>query len=221
MSRVPPQGERGSLAEHLLAGAPRPLLSRSGEQRLGPRQREVLDNLQQMVLVEGISRFTIGELAARMGCSRRTLYELAPSKEQLQLVVLDRLMQHTGRQALAAIDPGSSAVQQLRQYVTGGIDHVFRAAAYDDMADVPAARRLLDRHYGFAATVIERLLVLGVERGELRVREPAVVAQVISSSAQHFTDPDVLESMGTSLGEALDAMFDALLVGLVAPSRRD
>lgn len=221
MSPTDPDDERAALLRRLLAGAPRPLLSRTAEQRLGARQREVLDNLQQMVLVEGISRFTIGELAARMGCSRRTLYELAPSKEQLQLLVLDRLMQHTGRQSLSAIDPSSRVVDQLRQYVTGGIDHAFRAAAYDDVADVPAARRLLDRHYGFAATVIERLLVLGVERGELHVGSPAVVAQMISASAQHFNDPDVLDATGLALGPALDAMFDALLGGLVVRRRAD
>ena len=57
-----------------------------------------------------------------MGCSRRTLYELAPSKEQLQLVVLDRLLQRIGRQALAAVALDGPVIDQLRQYVTSGID---------------------------------------------------------------------------------------------------
>lgn len=202
------------LRRQLLAGAPRPLLSRSAEQRLGARQREVLDGLEQMVLAEGISRFTIGELAARMGCSRRTLYELAPSKEQLQLLVLDRLLQRVGRQALAAVDPSEPLVVQLRRYVTSGIDFAFRAAAYDDVADVPAARRLLDRHYRFAATVMERMIALGGERGEIRPVNAAVVATMISTSALHLSEPGVMAVTGLELADALDAMFDALLGGL-------
>ncbi len=198
----------------LLAGAPRPLLSRTAEQRLGLRQREVLDGLERMVLAEGLSRFTIGELAARMGCSRRTLYELAPSKEQLQLLVLDRLLQRIGRQALAAVAPEAPLAVQLRQYVTSGVDYTFRAAAYDDVADVPAARRLLDRHYRFAATIMERMIELGIERDEIRPVHAGVVATMISTSAQHLAEPDVLEDFGVPLAELLDAAFDALLGGL-------
>lgn len=219
MSAAPTDAD--DLRRLLLAGAPRPLLSRTAEQRLGRRHREVLDGLEEMVLAEGISEFTIGELAARMGCSRRTLYELAPSKEQLQLLVLDRLFQRIGREALGAVDPASPIVEQLRQYVTSGIDYAFRASAYDDMADVPAARRLLDRHFRFAATIMERLLALAIERGEIRPVNAAVVAAMISTTAQHLSQGEVVEDLGISVGDALRDMLDALVGGLAWPAAPD
>ena len=46
--------DTGELRRLLLAGAPRPLLSRTAEQRLGRRHREVLDGLEEMVLAEGM-----------------------------------------------------------------------------------------------------------------------------------------------------------------------
>jgi len=198
----------------LTAGAPRPLISRAAEQRLGERHGEVLDGLERTLLDEGLSGFTVAQLAARMGCSRRTLYELAPSKEQLQLVVLDRLLHRLGRQAVAAVDPASSVVEQLRQYVTSGIDFAFRSTAHDDLADVPAARRLLDRHHRFASTIIERMINVGIARGELRVVNPSVVAAVVSTSAVHLAQPEVLDDIGLDLAQVLDEMFDALLGGL-------
>ena len=47
------------------------------------RRAELFDGLVALVLAEGFSAFTLDELAARLHCSKRTLYALAGSKEQL------------------------------------------------------------------------------------------------------------------------------------------
>ena len=179
MALDPTAADRHDLTAQLLVGAPRPLLSTTAEERLGARHREVLDGLEAIVRDDGLSGFTIGELAARLTCSRRTLYELAPSKDELLLLVLDRFMHRIGRQAIAAIDPAAPATEQLRQYVTANTDYAFRSAAYDDLADTPGAHRLLDRHFRFAVSIIERLVTQGIERGELREVNASVVAAVL------------------------------------------
>jgi AcrR family transcriptional regulator len=200
---------------HLLfVGAPRPLLSTSAEERLGARHREVLDGLEAIVRDDGLSGFTIGELAARLTCSRRTLYELAPSKDELLLLVLDRFMHRIGRQAIAAIDPAAPATEQLRQYVSANTDYAFRSAAYDDLTDTPGAHRLLDRHFRFAVSIIEHLVTQGIERGELREVNASVVAAVLLSGTVHLAQPDVIDDIGGELGSAIDAMLDVVLRGL-------
>ncbi len=201
--------------EVLRLGAPRPLLSRSAEEKLGPRHSEVLDRLEHLFLAEGFSQLTIGGLAAGVGCSRRTLYELAPSKEQLVLVVLDRLLHRKGRTAFAAIEHDQPLIDQLHQYVTGGIDFEFRAAVYDDLADDPAARRLLDRHYRFGRTVIERLVTVGIERREFRPVNPAVVAATIAGSGLYLNQPDIIDDIGLDRSQILDEMLDFVLPSLL------
>src|SRR5437879_3269606 len=47
------------------------------------RRSELFDDLVALLLREGFARFTLDELAARLHCSKRTLYGLASSKEQL------------------------------------------------------------------------------------------------------------------------------------------
>ena len=49
---------------------PRPLLSQRAEERLGPRHRQVLDQLEQLFLEEGFAGISVRELAANVGCSR-------------------------------------------------------------------------------------------------------------------------------------------------------
>ncbi len=102
-------------------------------------------------------------LAATVGCSRRTLYELAPSKHELVLVVLDRFLHRVGRNALDGIDSEAPYTEQIRRYFVGAVELQRRTSAFaDDLADDPAARRLFDRHFRYVVSVIERLVDEGI-----------------------------------------------------------
>ncbi len=181
---------------------------------MGHRHREVLDGLEALLRAGELAPLTIGALAARLECSRRTLYELAPSKDQLFVLTLDRFMHRIGREAVAAIEPDAPASTQLRQYVTTNLGYAFRSAAYDDLADVPGTRRVLDRHYRFAATILQRIVARGMEQGEFRPVEPSVVAAVVLASTVHLGQPDVIDDLGISLGTAVETMLDLCLQGL-------
>lgn len=194
---------------------PRPLLSRRAEERLGPRHREVLDQLEALFLRQGFAAFTVRELAAGVGCSRRTLYELAPSKDELVLLVLDRFLHRVGRSALAAIDPDAPAADQIRAYFRGGIELQRQTTVFaEDLADEPAARRLLDRHFRYVMAVVEQLVRRGVERGELRPVNPAVVAALLAGSGLYLNQPEVAADLGVPQSDVTDEVLDLVLRSL-------
>ncbi len=191
---------------------PRPLLSQRAETELGPRHREVLDELETLFLREGFSGLSVRELAAHVGCSRRTLYEVAPSKDELVLIVLDRFLHRVGRDALDAIDTTRSYADQITAYFLGGLElqrltHVFG----EDLADDAAMRRLFDRHYGFVMAVTEQLVTDGVAAGEFRPVEPAVVAGVLAGTGMFFHQPDVQSDSGLDLQHAIDGALDLVV----------
>ena len=64
--------------------APRPVLDRDREAQLTDRQREVLDGLGHL-FDNGFAELTMAGIAAHVGCSLRTLYDLAPSRDELVL----------------------------------------------------------------------------------------------------------------------------------------
>lgn len=198
----------------LLVGAPRPLLSKRAEAALGARHREVLDGLETLFLAGELGTLTIGELATRLGCSRRTLYELAPSKEQLFLLVLDRVMQRIGQTAIAAVDSNLPAAVQLHQYAIGSLRYAFGSLAYDDVSEADGASRAVERHYAFATSVIERIIARGIDNGEFRPVNPAVAGVVILASAVHLARPDVLEHLGLPLVDAVSQMLEIAVAGL-------
>lgn len=198
----------------LTLGAPRPLLSQTAERRLGARHREVLDQIEALFLDDGFADITIAQIAAGVGCSRRTIYEIASSKEQLVLTVIDRSMHRLGRAALGAVRPGDPLIDQLRQYIEGGIDLHRRAGLFEDLADHAAARRLVDRHFRFVMTVVERLVSLGVERGEFAPVTPSVVAAVVTGSSIYLTQPELIDDVGVEFPALVSEMLDLTLAAL-------
>ena len=57
---------------------------------LTDRQLELADSLVDLFVAQGFSAFTLDDIAARLGCSKRTLYVLADSKEQLATLAVRR-----------------------------------------------------------------------------------------------------------------------------------
>lgn len=191
---------------------PRPLLSQRAEAQLGPRHREVLDELESLFLREGFSGLSVRELAAHVGCSRRTLYEVAPSKDELVLIVLDRFLHRVGRDALEAIDTSRSFADQITAYFLGGVELQRLTAVFgEDLADDAAARRLFDRHYGYVMAVTEQLVTDGVAAGEFRPVEPAVVAGVLAGTGMFFHQPDVQSDSGLDLQHAIDGALELVV----------
>lgn len=200
--------------------APKPLLPRRTEERLGPRHREILDQLEAVFLDEGFASVTVAQLASAVGCSRRTLYELAPSKDALVLMVLDRFLHRVGRGALNAVDSDASIASQVRSYINGALELQRLTAAFaDDLADDPAARRLLDRHFRYVMSVSETLIERGIEAGEFRNVSPAVAAGMLAGSGLYLSQPGILEDMRLTRDQATREMTDIVLRSLMQPAQ--
>jgi AcrR family transcriptional regulator len=94
------------------------MLDRNPKNAAGARQQELLDALEEIFEKEGFRKVTMAELAARLRCSRRTFYELAGSKEELFLRVLERLLgriRRLGDEAAGELqDPGARLEAFLR-----------------------------------------------------------------------------------------------------------
>ena len=116
---------------------------------------------------------------------------------------------------LAEINPDDPIIDQIRRYMTGGFELQRLATAFaEDLADHPAARRLLDRHFRYVMTVVERLVTEGIEQGELREVTPSVVAGAIAGSSLYMIQPDIGSDFGVDVSKAGEEMLDFLLASL-------
>lgn len=196
---------------------PSPVLPRERERRLTPRQRQILDELNG-VFAHGFAAFTMAELAARLNCSLRTLYSLAPSRDELVLIVVDRSLWRTGRNARAAIEPGMAPLDALRAYLAAAMEAIsgWTQTFARDLTSVPAARRLSAGHDAYLFAVTKTLLDLAVEHGDVAPVDTAGVAHVLAGLGTELTRPEVYATLQSTPKQAADTIVAVILRGLVA-----
>jgi AcrR family transcriptional regulator len=194
---------------------PRPIMGRDRERALTERQRELLDQMERLI-AGGFATLTMAELAARLNCSLRTLYALAPSRDELVLVVVDRNLWRVGRAARDAVREDLAPLDAVRAYLEAATVAVsgWTEAFGRDLAAVPAAQELEEGHNEYLFDVTRTLLDLAAERGDIADVDTAAVARVLAGLGRFFSRPQVISSLESSPKEAADQVVDLVLRGL-------
>lgn len=180
------------------------------------RQLEVLDGLETIVLIEGFRDLTVGGLAERLRCSRRTLYELADSKEELVLIVIDRLLRRLARVAHEAARLETTELERLRSFLIKGLTELHRATLSfsEDVEADPAAAELVESHFRYANEIVVRMLDEGVKSGEFAPIHTRVAAEALMAGMAVLQRPSVLRQAGVTVAEAFEEFFLILTDGL-------
>jgi AcrR family transcriptional regulator len=194
---------------------PRPIMGRDRERALTERQRELLDQMERL-FAGGFATLTMAELAARLNCSLRTLYALAPSRDELVLIVVDRNLWRVGRAARDAVREDLAPLDAVRAYLEAATVAVsgWTEAFARDLAAVPAAQELEEGHNEYLFDVTRTLLDVAVERGHIADVDTAAVARVLAGLGRFFSRPQVISSLESSPKEAADQVVDLVLRGL-------
>jgi AcrR family transcriptional regulator len=148
--------------------------------QLSARQGEILDALEATFLAEGLD-VTVGVLALRARCSRRTLYEIAPSKERLFVLVLDRMLQRIGVNARDAAAAQTTHAGKLHAYLDAA-DPVLRHVTDRFSCALKTYRpacRTYERHAAIARASLAEFVAAGAAAGTFGRHDPERVADVL------------------------------------------
>lgn len=174
------------------------------ERRLTRRQRGLLDALVDLVLAEGFSHLTMDDFASRLGCSKRTLYALAGSKDQLAT----EAVKHFFRRATSQVETAIAHVRKPDRLVTRYLEAVAEAlrpatrAFLDDMASFPPAREVYEANTAYAADRVRQLIDAGTRSGAFRRVPAPFVAEVVTATMRRITAGEIERTTGLSDAEA-------------------
>ncbi len=191
--------------------------------RRGPERREaILDALEAIFLNEGFRGLTVGALAARLRCSRSTLYALAPTKEALFLLVEDRILRRIGREARRRAGACEDAGDRVAAFLESTISSLrpVGEAFLDDVFRYEPARQLFDRHQRGAMETLQHLIAEGIAAGALKGVDPRIAAEALDAAVQRVRDPAFLRDTGISPSDAFAQVSQLLRHGLIRPGTR-
>ncbi|RCW43637.1 TetR family transcriptional regulator [Halopolyspora algeriensis] len=184
------------------------------------RRADLLDRLCELFLAEGFAHFTLNELAARLRCSKSTLYNLAGSKEQLAV----RVVNHYFKCATASIEHRVSEMTDVRARMHAYLQAASEALApasrrfIEDMAANPATRATYEANARAAAEHIRSDVKEGVRDGVFREVDAALVGEMVGLTITAIQRGEIGERTGLSDSEAFAALSHFLVDGLATRS---
>ncbi len=192
----------------------------SPESPLRPRATALLPRIEEIILHEGFSRLTVSELAERLSCSKRTIYEIAPSKNALVLNVLREFFARIRSDADAAAALRDAPAESLHDYLQVGV----RAAQRLSQETVTDIRRwapafsVWKDHVGLRVQGFCLLLERGIHAGAFRAVRPVLVAELVFASLSRMLEPGFYAATEISVSEAFQEHYQLLLAAL-APGK--
>lgn len=203
----------------MLSGVTRPSSPRSasGAGRRGAARRdELFDQLVTLLLAEGFGELTLDDLAARLHCSKRTLYGLADSKEQLVRAAVVHFFRHATVEVEAQVARHADPAERLVAYL-GAVAHQLAPASptfFDDVAAFQPAAEIYERNTRAAARRVSELIDDGVRSGAFRPVHVALAADVITSAMVRIQTRQVAFATGLDDATAYEQLAELLLHGL-------
>jgi len=169
-------------------------------------------------LADGFARSTLDTLAARMHCSKSTLYALAPSKEELARRVAVHFFSGAAVRVEAAVASADDARARVDAYLRGVAAELRPAseAFFCDLARYPRVAAVYRRNTDIAAARVRDLISDGVATGEFRSVPSGFVADVVSATMVRIQQREIAATTGLDDAAAYAALADLVLHGLDA-----
>ena len=145
------------------------LVARKTFKNLTEKHINVIEDFEDL-LEKGIANLTMSDIASKLKVSLRTLYEIAPSKEDLITTTMDRILTNIGREALSNMKDVKSPLERLRIYMRIGNEAAGpKLQKFDgDLDKIKGAKEMIDFDQNYFISFIKSLLDEAQAANEIR-----------------------------------------------------
>ena len=164
--------------------------------QLGKRHLEVMDELESM-LDKGKSFSTMSDLAKKLKISLRTLYEIAPSKEELIVTTVDRVLKKHGKIAIDAMNAHSSPIKKLESFLTVANQAVgprFERFTLS-LSSLNSSKPMVDYHEQYITDLIKNLLDEARIKNEIKEIDTQATALLLGGLGRYFQSKKLLKDL--------------------------
>ena len=186
------------------------------ERRLTSRQTHLRDALVDLVLAQGFSHLTMDDFAAQLNCSKRTLYALAASKEQIAVLAVRQFFKRATEQVEAAIARTRAPANRVTRYLEAVAEELRPAsrAFRDDLANFRPATEIYEQNTLTAARRVRELIDEGTKAGAFRRVHAAFVSEVVTATMRRITSGEIAAATSLSDAEAYSELAQLVVAAI-------
>ncbi|KCZ86073.1 Transcriptional regulator, TetR family protein [Hyphomonas adhaerens MHS-3] len=189
----------------------------NGGTRKSRRREALLAEMESIFLEEGFAAVTVDGLAKRLKCSKRTLYEIAPTKQDIVLLVVERWLARVRRMGRIAALGQDGPQRRIFAYVRPGVTETKKASRkfLEDIQSFEPALLALKDHQKQRMEMLEEIIEDGISKGRFRKCHAHLFAEILLAAVNRINEPDCLDAAGVGFSEAFDELYDIILNGVL------
>ena len=179
------------------------------------KHNQVIDKLELM-LEKGIPDHTMSELAAKLKVSLRTLYEIAPSKDHLIRLTVNRILIHLGKEAIATITDIKSPIDKLKKYLL----HANQAVGpkfkvyLQNLNDNDKSKKMIDYHEDYITSFTKELLDEAIVQKEIKKIDTQALALLLGGIGRDFAKDSNVKKLSDTPEKSANSITEIILNGI-------
>jgi AcrR family transcriptional regulator len=179
------------------------------------KHEQVIDALELM-LEQGIPDHTMSELASNLKVSLRTLYEIAPSKDHLIRMTIDRILRKLGKDALDAVANIESPIEKLGKY----LEHANQAVGpkfkvyLQSLGNNNKSKEMIDFHENYITSYTKELLDAAVKNKEIKKIDTQAFALLLGGIGREFAKETNIKKLSDSPEKSANSITKIILTGI-------
>ncbi len=164
-------------------------------------------------------KFTVDSVAARLGISKKTIYQYYASKEELITRIIEAALADVAAQRNEALAGPGNFIAKLTALITSE-PKLFGRINYWVLDDIkrylPSEWERITCFRQKLAGDVSRILEAGIQSGDIRPVNTTVAAQILLRACDDYLDYRFLEANNLTFGDALQALNDIFQYGVLA-----
>ena len=179
------------------------------------KHHETIEDLEKL-LEKGVPDLTMSEIASKLKISLRTLYEIAPSKDQLILMTMDNILIRLGKHALDSVSNIQSPIEKLEQYlfiVNQAVGPKFNIFL-KDIEKINGSQKMADYHENFISNYTQKLLDDAVKMNEIKKIDTKAFSILLGGIGREFLKEKNRYLISDSPEESANSITSIILNGI-------
>ena len=179
------------------------------------RQIEIMDALEAM-LQKGVPDLTMSEFAKKLKISLRTLYEIAPSKDELILMTMNNILVKLGKLAIDSVANINSPIKKLEKYlfiVNQAVGPKFDTFI-KDIENIKGSQKMADYHENFIKNYTKNLLKESILKKEIKSIDVRAFAILLGGIGREFLKEKNKKTINMSPEESANSITKIILNGI-------
>jgi len=185
------------------------------------RHDEMLHELVEIFLAEGFVHLNVSELAGRLRCSKSTLYALAPSKEQLFVLVIRQFFRRATRRVESSLEGVRSPIERVRHYLVSISEELAPAspAFFADLAAFAPAHEIYRHNTTIAALRVQDLVRDATLKGQQV--NAGFIGAVAGQVMEAIHRGEIEAATGLDDSAAYRSLADLIVAGVVGSHTKE